>query len=372
MKLADLPDIQFVDTDVNAIQAAVFESYTNITGRTVAKGDPVRLFLLVIADILVQLKNDFNYTGKQNLLKYAVGNHLDNLGALVDTPRLQATAAGTTLQVVLSGSRDQETIVPAGIRVTTGTQIYFATEDVLIIPAGQTQGTVHAVCSTVGTAGNDFLPGEISQIVDPVPYVKNITNTTKSEGGSDTEEDESYRERISEAPERFSVAGPEGAYRYYTKAINALIHDVAVTSPAPGVVEVRPLLENGTIPGEEILTQVLEGLSDKTIRPLTDKVEVKAPEAVSYQIAAKYYLNKEDKSQTLQITEAVAAKTKQYVAWQKEILGRDINPSRLISLLMEAGIKRVEVTAPVYTVLSPTQVAITDSVKVEMAGTEDE
>ena len=40
-----------------------------------------------------------------------------------------------------------------------------------------------------------------------------------------------------------------------------------------------------------------------------------------------------------------------YKAWQSEMLGRDINPSHLISLLMQTGIKRVELVSPVFTML---------------------
>lgn len=47
--------------------------YTAVTGRTLAKADPVRLFILVIASVVIMLLNKINYTGKQNLLKYAKG-----------------------------------------------------------------------------------------------------------------------------------------------------------------------------------------------------------------------------------------------------------------------------------------------------------
>ena len=43
MKLSDLPDIDFVDVDRDTVQQAVFDAYTNITGRTLAQGDQIRL-----------------------------------------------------------------------------------------------------------------------------------------------------------------------------------------------------------------------------------------------------------------------------------------------------------------------------------------
>ena len=59
-------------------------------------------------------------------------------------------------------------------------------------------------------------------------------------------------------------------------------------------------------------------------------------------------------------------------------MGRDINPSYLVGLLMQTGIKRVELTAPVFTVLrdgsdrTVPQVAALRSLDVVDGGYEDE
>lgn len=372
MKLAELPDVDFINVSADEIQASVFESYKNIVGRSVAKGDPTRLFLLVMSDVVIRLCNNQNYIGKQNLLKYAVGGNLDNIAALTETERLPASAAMTTIKITLSEARDNEVIVPQGTRVSTADGIYFALSEAVIIPARNTAATGAAVCTETGDIGNGYLPGEINQIVDPVAYVAAMTNTTQSEGGSDEEDDESLRERAHEAPEQFSVAGPEGAYQYHAKSINSAITDVAVTSPSPGIVNVYPLLDGGEIPGEELLQEVEERLSDKTIRPLTDNVEVKAPEEVSYNIAGTYYIDSNDMNQATDIQARVTEAVNEYVLWQKSKLGRDINPSKLISMVMAAGVKRVDVTSPIFTRLENTQVAVADEINVTMAGAEEE
>lgn len=372
MKLADLPDVDFINVSADEIQASVFECYKNIVGRSVAKGDPTRLFLLVMSDVVIRLCNNQNYIGKQNLLKYAVGGNLDNIAALTETERLPASAAMTTIKITLSEARDNEVIVPAGTRVATADGIYFALSEAVIVTAGNTAATGEAVCTETGDIGNGYLPGEINQIVDPVAYVAAMTNTTQSEGGSDEEDDESLRERAHEAPERFSVAGPEGAYQYHAKSVNSAITDVAVTSPSPGIVNIYPLLDGGEIPGEELLQEVEERLSDKTIRPLTDNVEVKAPEEVSYNIAGTYYIDSNDVNQAADIQSRVTEAVNEYVLWQKSKLGRDINPSKLISMVMAAGVKRVDVTAPVFAKLENMQVAVADEISMTMAGAEEE
>lgn len=371
MKLVDLPDIEFVDADAEHVKAALFADYISITGRTLAQGDPVRLFLLVVAEAFIRLLNNQNYVGKQNLLKYASGGNLDNLGTFFGTTRIPASAATTTLLITLAAKREQETIVKSGTRVATGSGIYFATNEDAAVLAGNLTTTVKATCQTVGTVGNGFLPGEIKSIVDPVAYVASIINTTTSAGGADEESDDDYRERIHEAPERFSTAGPTGAYEFWTKSANSGIIDVAVTSPSAGAVEIRPLMTGGTLPEQELLDAVKTVVSADKVRPLTDNVSVVAPDAVSYDITLTYYTDVGTAESA--VKDAVTTAVNNYRLWQKSKIGRDINPSRLIADVMAvAGVKRVIVTAPTYTVLTGVQVAQDKTVSVVLGGSEDE
>lgn len=372
MKLTEIPDIEFVSSDKEEIQAWILSKYKEIVGRLPAKGDPSRLFLLYIAEVVIRLLNEMNYIGKQNLLKYAVGNNLDHIGAITSVDRIQAKSATTTLKGVLSTVRNQETVINAGTRVATENGVYFATNQDLIIPAGEREGRVEAVCTIEGERGNGFLPGEIHSIVDPVAYVDRIVNITTSSGGSNVESDDDFRERIHEAPESFSVAGPEGAYRFFAKSVNASIIDVGIHSPEPGVVNIYPLLEGGKIPEEEVLNQISSYLSDKKRRPLTDKLQVKAPNTINYQIDVTYYIDSDADASSVQVN--VGRAVKSYEIWQKSIIGRDINPSKLIALVMAVpGVKRVNVMSPSFTVVEEeTSVAIAMSVNVKMAGREDE
>jgi len=372
MGLNDLKDIDFVDVDADSVETWVFNKYTEITGRTLAQGDPTRLFLLFIAEDFVRLLNNVNDTGKMNLLKYSEGDFLDNLGALLCVTRIPASPATTVLEVTLSAERESETVIPAGTRVSpTGTDLYFATDSDLTIPAGSTTGTVTATCTVVGAEGNGYMPGEIKTIVDPVSYVDTMINTTESGSGATVEGDDALRERIYEAPERFSVAGPAGSYEFYTKSVNSSIVDVDVSSPEPGEVNIVPLLVGGEIPGQEILDDIYAAVNADDIRPLTDHVSVVAPVAVTYDITATYYIMSGADSSTVQAD--VTAAVSEYVNWQKEKLGRDVNPSKLIQTIMAVnGVKRVNVTYPEYTTVSNTQVAVADNISVTMAGSEDE
>lgn len=126
MKLSDLPDIEFVSADEQEILSDIIKLYTEITGRTLAQGDPVRLFLCVIAAIILMLCNKINYTGKQNLLRYSAGANLDHLGILVGAERIGAKASVTTIKITLSEVRSVATNIPAGTRATAGDNVFFA------------------------------------------------------------------------------------------------------------------------------------------------------------------------------------------------------------------------------------------------------
>ena len=64
----NLPEINFVTADKEAVEKEIFALYTSVTGRTLAPADPIRLFLLVITNIVILLLNRINDTGKKNLL----------------------------------------------------------------------------------------------------------------------------------------------------------------------------------------------------------------------------------------------------------------------------------------------------------------
>jgi len=364
-----LPEISFAEKSAEDIESAILVTYESISGRSLAAGDPVRLFLETIAAVIVQQRVLIDFTGKQNLLRYATGDYLDHIGGRVT--RLPASAASTTIRFTLSAPQVGAVIIPAGTRITPDGDLYFATSVVVEIPAGELTVDVAAICMDAGTIGNGYLPGQINMLVDPIPYVEGAENTDQSSSGTDQEIDDDYRLRIWLAPESYSVAGPEGAYTYWAKTASADIIDVYVSSPSPGVVDIRPLLKGGLIPGQTILDLVAGVCSDKKVRPLTDHVTVSAPETVNYNLNLTYYIAQSRATDTISIQSAVNQAVNDYVAWQRGALGRDINPSELIARVMIAGAKRLTVETPVYTQLQGYQVAIASTVTVTYGGLEN-
>lgn len=372
MELKNLPDITFAESDPEAVDLQILTTVEALLGRKLARADPLRLFLRGMEALMIQQRILIDECAKQGLLAYATGDNLDHLGVLVGTDRLKASAATVTLQFSVDSSREMATVIPAGTRATAGDGIMFATNETAIIQPRTTSTTATATCTVLGDAGNNYAPGELMHLVDIAPFVSKVTNITKSEGGSDAESDEAYRLRIQEAPERFSTAGPSGAYEYHAKRANALIVDVSVENPAPGEVAIRPLLKDGKLPDTEVLKQVIDVLNARDIRPLTDKVTVEAPTAVEYDIDLSYWIDRTNAAEAVAIQAAAENAIKDFAEWQSQKLGRDINPTELYYRLRTAGVKRAEIRKPVYTQISRAQVATLREKTARFEGLEDD
>ena len=378
--IKNLPDISFIDNktidQVRQEMVADYESFiSEATGQTVTldRSSVHRMELYAAAAQIYQAMQYIDRQGKQSILKYSYSDFLDNLAAFKGVTRNPATPATTTLRFTLSVERDTATGIPQGTRVSTAGSIYFSTDVYAEIPAGSTTVDVPATCTVAGTDGNGFAAGELATIVDPIPYVASVTNTTATEGGAEIESDDDLAERVFLAPGAYSTAGPEDGYLYHAKAYSAAIGDVVATSDqAAGTVDIVFIMADGSTPGEEMI-EGLEGyLQGKTIRPMTDLVRVAAPQEVQYTINLTYYINRSDSAKAVTIQAAVAQAVADYQTWQRAI-GRDINPSKLVAMVMEAGAKRVTVTAPTYTTVDATKVsAIQGSAVVTYGGLEDD
>jgi phage-related baseplate assembly protein len=382
-RVRGFPEIEFVDSDTGAIIDALTQGYETLTKRRLYPADPARLFILWVADILVSINVNIDHSAKMNIPRYATGVYLDALAELFKgVSRLPPAPARTTLRFTLSAALPDAVVIPAGTRATPDGKINFATENDLIITAGEISGEVAAMCTAItivggtehlgGTVGNSFAAGEIDKLVDLFPYYGTVANITTSEGGADVEDDDSLYERMRKSEETYSTAGASGAYEYWAKTASALVADVAVSTNEPGTVDIRVLLQNGALPQEEVLDLVRTAVNDEKVRPLTDNVTVSAPDTVAYSIDFTYYLTLGNSAQSAtEIIANVAAAVDEYKAWQSGKLGRDINPSRLEYLLMRTGVKRVVIRSPIFIPVNDKSVAVLDSENAENGGFEN-
>lgn len=375
--IENLPEVSFIgNTSLDDVRGnlRVFykEAYYNKTGinPSLSTGDPIALILDAVAVELYQVLLYVDRAGKMNLLKYAYGPYLDNLGALKGLTRKDATAAVVTMRFSLEEALEFAVPIPSGTRVKAGS-LFFATDEYAEIPIGETYVDVACTCQTAGEEGNGFAAGDITGLADSVAYISSVVNTDESSGGADEEEDEDFAERIYYAPSGYSTAGPTDAYISKVEEFSSAIGSVVVTSPSACVVNIYILMDDGSIPSGSVLQAVEDYLSDEDIRPLTDQVHVLAPSTVNFDVDVTYYINTDDSAQAATIQQDVATAIDEYIEWQTGNIGTDINPSELHRAIIDAGAKRCVITSPSYTVVNSTQVARLGTKNVTYGGLED-
>lgn len=354
-ELANCPELNFIENMTlreteEQLHALYTRYYREITGKEPELGaaDPLALLIKAFAAMEYQTMQYVDVKGRMELLKTSTGDALDALGALVGVSRKEPTRATATERFTLAEARGTVTAIPAGTRVKTEDGKYFNTLNYAEIAAGDTYADVVIQAEEAGAGSGGLLAGAIKILVDPIPYIASVTNTTESTGGLDTEDDDSLTRRIYLSPSVYSCAGPRDAYEYYAREWRGDVADVRTESPQPNQVDIYFTIqdENGVrLPNATELAEMKAYMSGDTMRPMCDQVNCKAPEEVEYAIAFTYWIGSSDQKSVSEIQGKVSAAVEEFQTWQRK-LGRDINPTELIARLREAGAKRVKVTAP--------------------------
>lgn len=366
MTLPVLPVPQFADMDSASITADLVSQYEALTSRTLYPAQYERLFISLLAYLTVLNRNALQQSCLQQLVLYATGPALDHRGVEMDTPRLGALPALTTLRFTLPAGLVSATAIPAGYQVQTKDALaIFVTSLPLVITSGTTQGDVAAQCQAQGSVGNGYQAGDVCNPMDLLPAIASVMNITPTSGGTDPEGDDAYRQRILDAPNRVSVAGPAGAYQALAFATHPDILDVTVVEARPGVVAVYVLLITG-LPSSDLLALVLAALSQETVRPLCDTVEVLAPVQMPFAIQANLILYASADPTATQASAQTAAQA--YAQDRQAGLGRDLVDSQLITALSVAGVYQVQLVGWTNQVLDPSQWAYCTGINLTLAG----
>ena len=351
--------------DPNLILADMVASFQVAAGRTLQPAQVERLLINLYAYRESLVRNAIQYAGQQNLLAYAAFPMLDYLGQLLSVTRLPAQGSTCALEFTLANALSVSYTVAAGTPVGTNDgQFVFLTTSDLTIPSGSLSGTVPATATVPGVGADGYLVGQINLQLNPSVLIEAVINTTISGGGASPETDEHLRARIQAAPNQFSVAGPEGSYRYFTLSVDPSVADAQITSPAPGQVSVYVLTgpitaQPGPSPNPTgvasagLLAKVTAALNADNVRPLTDTVNVLSVTEVDYQIAGTITLYADaDPASTMAAANTAA---QDYAIALASRIQRDIVASQIIEALSVSGVYQVALTAPAYAQLQPGQ-----------------
>lgn len=139
---------------------------------------------------------------------------------------------------------------------------------------------------------------------------------------------------------------------------------IEITRVMYGRVKIVPICAGGELPDEEILADVLASCSADDVKPLTDLVQVAAPDVETYDIELTYWTTKAKQSEVVRNVEGSGGAISRYIYWQGSALSQDINPDELRKMILcphweenLTGASRVEITKPQYKELPKTTVA---------------
>lgn len=250
-----MAEINFIETSADAIVSNVLEQLENGVAEPLYPGDERRIFGDALAAVLVSVFNSVNDACRQKMLRYARGDVLDALGENRDVKRLVPTYATTTLRFGITEALTSNIVIPAGLRVSNDFSHYFLTDHTAVLYAGALSVDVPATAEKGGSDYNGIEPGEIKTIIDisEAALIDTVTNLTETTGGGDIEGDDAYRERIREAENKLSTAGPAKAYKYWALSANSLVSDAVVQSEHEEVTRTLPVYAGRAFMGGDTL-----------------------------------------------------------------------------------------------------------------------
>lgn len=379
--LENLPQIDMLadegitfDSIANDMIADYEARWKELTGEdlTLYPADSRRILINVTAGKLYQLAAIMNERHKLNFIQYMYGDFLKNWASCFGFKEDGTESASVTLRFHMQEVYASDVTIPAGTRATSGDKVYFATDEEAVIPAGELYVDTSATCTEAGTVGNDYMPGQINTIVDPINLVESVENTTQSNGGHDEYTDAELRELIYNFPDIYSAAGPENAYIEFVKTYSSNIIDVRVITNNEAVVNIYVLLQNGAIPSKEYCDRIYDYIKGLEQTPDTDKVEIYPPATVEYSIKATYYISTDKKEISEGIKAAIEDAANEWVEYTHGKIGRAINPGLLTAYVNAAGGSRIVIAEPEYKEIALNAVAVCRSMEVSFGGFDKE
>lgn len=380
--LEKLPDIDMLADEgitLESIQEEMIVDYQNkyeeVTNEEMVlyPANPKRLEMNVIAGQLYQIYEFASFLFKQNFIKYMQDDVLWNWGGNLGFSGSNLKSAECILEFGLNEALTYDVRIPAGTRATAGDDVFFASDEICVIPAGDMSACVSATCTQAGIAGNEYMPGQINVLVDPVVSVGYVKNTSTSSGGRDEYSGDELREKIYQFPSTYSCAGPEDAYASFATGYDSRIIDVkVVTDEATSTVCIYVMLENGILPDESFCENLKSYLRRLKRFPDTDRIFVYAPNVVNYTFDATYFISSSNKGAEDAIRESVEEAAQAFVRQQSQRIGYDINPDIFKEYARVAGAKRTVVSSPEFRDIVENEIAICESINLIYGGLEDD
>lgn len=282
------------------------------------------------------LRTRINNAVKAQLLAYAKDTDLDHIGTTrYGVLRLDGSKPYAEFTFSLSTALDNDVTLPKGLQLSDGKGAYGLLLESVTITAGATEvtGTVelqeYVESSTLKT--------EI--IVTTLAFVVSAVQNENYHDGAAVEDDERYLERIWLSRESKSTAGSSLMYKYYATTADSRVQDVQVIDNNAGVVNIYLLSTTGAA-DQVMIDRVKAALSEESVRPLTDDVQVASATIVEKTIDADIVLF--DMSYEAEVRALIETR----IVENTMIFGRSLSMAKLYGLLESGQVKDVSINAP--------------------------
>lgn len=311
-----------------------------VPGYTPNESDEVMSVLEAFAYRELLLRTHFNAQITGSFWQTATNEDLDFIAAFFGITRLLGAKPTATVNFILTTALSYSYILESGLEMINSDGSTSVLIGDVTISAGMTEATGTAELQ-IFIASSD---ATVTATMVPKPYLSSVVQESSFIGGSNPENDESLRERISLSFEDQTTAGSANSYKIHAIESDSRIDDIHVYSITPGEVEIIVHSLSGV--DSTMLNRVELATSGETVRPLNDTVNVRAATVVNYSVTAALTISADsDTTATL-----LAAQNRLSERLNDVMIGKSVTLGMIIAALSVDGVEDVTLTSPVGTV----------------------
>lgn len=268
---------QFFEQDALVLRERFKAKYEEFTGKTLFEGQPEMFMIETLAYAFATDNGGKQFSAEQNTVVWSEGQHLEAVGANVSIFKLLAQPARTTLEFFREQALPFDAVIPKGTIIEGGGVQFSSDADVVIAP-GALKAQITATALTPGTLGNGIAAFTINTPVGELPEGIQAHNLSETNGGSNVEDQERFRERAANGNFLISRGGTRPGYRELIKGLHPDIVDVNPVKPEPGFIELYVLMASGVLT-DEVKALIEDFLDPEEHYPMGDYPSLPDPTA---------------------------------------------------------------------------------------------